>query len=833
MSDPEPTRTELDPQRSDSTFSFPEADSLLTQSQLDPNATASVEPAVEARLDAHSRMEIPGYDHLEPIGEGGMGIVYKARQVRLNRVVAVKMVLGGNRVGPKELIRFLAEAEAVAAVDHPHVVRVYEFGDVEGRPFLAMEHLGGGSLGERLKTGGPLAPVDAAVLVGKLAGAVQAAHDLGIVHRDLKPGNILFDEHGEPKIVDFGLAKRGSGSDLTRTQAVMGTPAYMAPEQARGNSRLAGPAADIWALGVILYECLTRQRPFVADDIGAQLDAVMTTDPVPPRAIDSTIPRAVELICLKCLEKVPTDRYATASSLANDLNRFATGQPVSVHATGVVERTAKWMKRNPTRAAAYGLTATVVSLIAVMAMIGSLLWQARDLNVQLASEKQATEQQRDVADEARLNEEAAKKNAIQQRDVAHGARLNEEAAKKDAVAARELTAQIEYVRTIEVAHRENEDGNLVRTLQLLDTSPQQLRGWEWNYVMRLCHRDLMTFNKHTWLISSASFSPDGTRVVTASWDTTAKVWDATTGTETLTLKGHTGFVSSASFSPDGTRVVTASGDKTAKMWDAKTGTETLTLKGHTQPVRSASFSPDGMRVVTASWDTTAKVWDATTGTTALTLKGHTLPVHSASFSPDGTRVVTASDDETAKVWDAKIGTETLTLKGHTSFVSSASFSPDGTRVVTASGDKTAKVWDAKTGTTTLTLKGHTLPVSSALFSPDGTRVVTASEDKTAKMWDATTGTETLTLKGHTGWVASASFSPDGTRIVTASDDQTVKLWDAKTGIETLRLKGHTDGIKSASFSPDGTRVITASRDGTAKIWDATPVKETTPSPVAK
>ena len=349
MSPNDPTRTMNEQPQTDATLSHSPVDGTQTQTQPpDPNATGSVEPAIGVSHSNQAPISIPGYDHLEPIGEGGMGIVYKARQVRLNRTVAIKMVLGGNRVGPKELIRFLAEAEAVAAVDHPHVVRVYEFGDIEGRPFLAMEHLGGGSLTEWLKSDVRLEPVDAAVLVGKLAGAVQAAHDLGIVHRDLKPGNILFDESGEPKIVDFGLAKRGSGSDLTRTQAVMGTPAYMAPEQARGNSRLAGPAADIWALGVILYECLTRQRPFAGDDIGAQLDAVMSADPVPPRAIDKTLPRAVELICLKCLEKVPTDRYATASSLANDLNRFATGQPVSVHAAGLVERIAKWMKRNPT-----------------------------------------------------------------------------------------------------------------------------------------------------------------------------------------------------------------------------------------------------------------------------------------------------------------------------------------------------------------------------------------------------------------------------------------------------------------------------------------------------
>ena len=206
----------------------------------------------------------PGYDLLEPLGEGGMGVVWKARQTKLNRLVALKMVLGEQRAGSKELIRFLAEAEAVAAVKHPHVVQVYEYGEASGRPFLAMEYLPGGSLADRLKQTGRLDPKAAAELVATLAAAVQAAHDLGIVHRDLKPGNVLYDEHGEPKVTDFGLAKRAGGSDLTATQAVMGTPAYMAPEQARGDTKFVGPQADVYSLGVILYECLTGTRPFEA-----------------------------------------------------------------------------------------------------------------------------------------------------------------------------------------------------------------------------------------------------------------------------------------------------------------------------------------------------------------------------------------------------------------------------------------------------------------------------------------------------------------------------------------------------------------------------------------
>jgi serine/threonine protein kinase len=236
---------------------------------------------------------VPGYDLLGPIGEGGMGEVWKARQTTLNRLVALKMVLGEQRAGSKQLIRFLAEADAVAAVKHPHVVQVYDYGEASGRPFLAMEYLPGGSLADRLKRTGPLDPKAAAQLVATLAGAVQAAHDLGIVHRDLKPANVLFDEHGQPKVTDFGLAKRAGRSDLTATQAVMGTPAYMAPEQARGDTKFVGPQADVYSLGVILYECLTGSRPFGAPDPIVLLRQVTEDEPERPGKRVPGLPRDV------------------------------------------------------------------------------------------------------------------------------------------------------------------------------------------------------------------------------------------------------------------------------------------------------------------------------------------------------------------------------------------------------------------------------------------------------------------------------------------------------------------------------------------------------------
>jgi eukaryotic-like serine/threonine-protein kinase len=310
-----PTNPDPSPDLLDSLTVFPVSGKNDTTQDYDDPSTLDPDTPPDS---------FPGYELLETLGEGGMGTVYKARQSRLNRLVALKVVLGGRRAGPKDLIRFLAEAEAVASIKHPHVVQVHEYGEADGHPFLAMEYLPWGTLADRLKLDGRLEPREAAELLAKLARAVHAAHDQGIVHRDLKSANVLFDAQdfgglefaGEPKIIDFGLAKRSVGIDLTRTQAVMGTPAYMSPEQARGETKFVGPPADIYALGVILYECLTAKRPFQDADTHVLLRQVIEDAPKPPTRHVPDLSRDLELIVLKCLAKDPTDRYLPLSTWA-------------------------------------------------------------------------------------------------------------------------------------------------------------------------------------------------------------------------------------------------------------------------------------------------------------------------------------------------------------------------------------------------------------------------------------------------------------------------------------------------------------------------------------
>ncbi len=317
------------------------------------------------------RIEVPGYEILSELGRGGMGVVYKARHLRLNRLVALKMILSGIHAGPDERARFDAEARAIARMQHPNIVQVHESGIHEGTPFFSMEYCGGGTLAQQLErtSSVPWSAERAAGLVRTLAVAVQAAHNHGIIHRDLKPGNVLLTEDGTPRIADFGLAKNlavGENHPLagaTRTGAILGTPSYMAPEQAQGQKTI-GPACDIYALGAILYELLTGRPPFKAATSLDTLLQVTNAEPVPPRRLEPSIPLDLETVCLKCLEKAPARRYSSAAALADDLGRFLAGTPVAVRPIGRLERLGRWYRRNPGWAA---MVTLVLLLLTVMA----------------------------------------------------------------------------------------------------------------------------------------------------------------------------------------------------------------------------------------------------------------------------------------------------------------------------------------------------------------------------------------------------------------------------------------------------------------------------------
>jgi serine/threonine-protein kinase len=334
---------------------------------------------------------IPGYEILGVLGRGGMGVVYHARQTKLKRLVALKMILAGAHAGPQELERFRLEAEAIARLQHPNVVQIYEVGEHEGKPYFSLEFVDGGSLQNTL-TGTPLPAREAARLVETLARAMQAAHQDGVIHRDLKPANVLLTKTGIPKITDFGLAKQlGQDSGQSHTGQIMGTPSYMAPEQAAGNVKTIGAAADIYALGAMLYELLTGRPPFKAASVLDTLEQVRTQEPVPPSQLQPKTPRDVETICLKCLQKEPAKRYESAASLADDLQRFLGGEPIHARPVGQVERLWRWCKRQPALAAA-SAAAVVGLLVALVTFAAAFFVVSESLEKEVESAKEKDRQ---------------------------------------------------------------------------------------------------------------------------------------------------------------------------------------------------------------------------------------------------------------------------------------------------------------------------------------------------------------------------------------------------------------------------------------------------------
>ncbi len=793
---------------------------------------------------------IGAYQLVRELGSGGMGEVYLAKRAdaEFDQQVAVKLIRSGQD-SAAVVSRFKIERQILASLDHPNIAKLLDGGRTpQGQPYFVMEYVPGVPITEycdekKLKIRERLE------LFIHACEGVQYAHQNAIIHRDLKPANILVaevDGKPVPRIIDFGLAKAATPALpehtlLTRFGHFMGTPDYMSPEQADPTVRVIDTRTDVYSLGVILYALLTGLLPFAAmrrdnppldeflrrlreeeaprasGKVSADRDssaANASARGVEPGQLVKLLRGDLDCITMKALERDRERRYGSPSELAADLRRYLSHEPVVARPANAAYQIRKFIRRHRFAAGFIGMVAVLSAVASGAAVIA--------FHKQHEAEFQATQA---LQAQSRLLTQVAAQR-LKDGDVAGALGIILEVLTNPRFTSVRTPAAISVFQNVRAADTQLEvlsgHGDMVLTAVyspdgtriVTASNDKTARIWDAGTGAQLA-----VLSGHGGSVSSAAYSPDGTRIVTVSADKTVRVWDARTGVQLAVLSGHTDEVSCAFYSSDGTRIVSASRDGTARIWDARTGVQIAVLSGHGNSVFSAAYSPDGAHILTASDDKTARIWDARTGAQLTVLSGHGDDVVSANYSPDGTRIVTASRDETARIWDARTGAQLATLSGHGSFVYSAAYSPDGTRIVTASADKTARIWDARTGVQLAALSGHGSLLYSAAYSPDGTRIVTASNDKTARVWDARMGAQLTVLSGHDSYLYSAAYSPDGTRIATASVDKTARIWDARTGAQLAVLSLHGNDLYSAAFSPDGTRIVTASADGTARIWD--------------
>jgi len=746
------------------------------------------------------------HELLEEIARGGMGIVYKARDMRTGRVVALKTI-SSEQLGSKEAVeRFQIEVKAAASLEHPNIVRIYEVGEVEGAPYFSMRLIEGGNLSQlnkgcRARNGKWMRT--AAVLMEKVAGAVHYAHERGVLHRDIKPSNILLDAQGEPYLTDFGLAKLvARDSHLTVSGAVVGTPDYMSPEQALGETKDVTTAADVFSLGAVFYELLTGQAPFHGKNDLETRARLVEEEVKRPSTINRAVNRDLQTICLKCLEKDPRRRYPSAEAFAQDLGRWLRNEPIQARPVGPATRAIKWTWRHKALAALAGM-----ALLGLAVYTFKAHFDARQLRLALA--------------ESLLHE-------------------------GEALAAShhpgEAKERIQRSRSLSL---ETKTTTLPAELSLTD-------------VYRFSPPPLMTLRGHRGTVTCVAVSSDDRSLFSGGEDGTIRAWSCRLGRQEAIWDAHAGGVACLALSPDSQFCVSGGADKKIRIWDSRKGTLVRTIEGHRALISSLCFAPNGDAFASASWDRTIRIWRLSSGEEVQVIRTDFERIPNLGFSPDGHRVAAGTEKGGIGIWKlddpgrlavfmpyrrgvsvawapdggrivhgnmaGQFGVMDLDDPSRnrgiqlTSGVTCVGLLPPGERAIAGTGDGTVAILDLSPEDPVLQLElsEHDATVSGVAAFHDGRLAASSSEDGTVRIWDtypAEVESETL----HA--VCKAAFSPDGLVFLSAGHGGQLKLWDAATGNPLMDYMGHDYVVLDAAFSPDGRRAVSCGQDGTVRIWN--------------
>jgi WD40 repeat protein len=789
---------------------------------------------------------IEGYEILAELGHGGMGSVYKARQQSLKRIVALKLIRTSAQADPWSVARFQTEAEATARLQHPSIAQIFEVGQQDGVPYLAMEYVDGGTLYERLQ-GKPQPARQVAEMIVPLARAMQYAHEHGVVHRDLKPENVLLASEGRerpagkaeyssrlplaeytPKITDFGLAKLvevGAGTSLSGN--IVGTPNYMAPEQAEGKSAQVGPAVDTYALGAILYEMLTGGPPFKGSSLVETLEQVRTGNLVPPSHLVLKVPRDLETICLKSLARTPASRYASVGALADDLERYLQGKPILARPVGPVGRTWRWCRRHPTGA---GLLATAGALLLTVVVASVLVAAA-------STARQRSQRREGIIQQLQLVEVSDRSDGWSDeawRLVAEAADLHKDAALRTLAASACAGLDARQVRHLERAS--------ASWMAFDDTGRYLLlggrNGGQGRFVEGAKLWDLQTDSLEVSQEAGAgpvAFGRNGKPLhLVARGGQSLLLWDligqeslaevplgATPNQpERIALEKNSLGAPVLALSREGTVVAAAlAGRKEQRaviVWDASSRKELFRL---TQHGVALAVNSAGNLLATANGGGRITVWKVPEGTQTAAFETGRVSVHCLAFSLDGKRLAVGDSARAITVWDLEARLPITYCQGSHQDVYALAFNPDGTLLVSG-GQGPAHLWDVASGRLLLSLRSAGLTTALA-FAPDGRRVVVGSKTPASvTVWELDPGRGIQTLRGLGTQASRMCFSTDGRLLAALAPSGKIAVWDREGGRLRLVLpapKGNGDEAALA-FSPDGRR-LACSAQKWAKLWD--------------